>query len=112
MPYLREAAARFQADLLLVYQPVCAIFERSRFLRADQYRVACTVEAVLLDTRSGIVPFSSFAAQEQVTQKADEDFELRETLARAELQVTRQAVLDLADQVGQYLTTVEVMEIP
>jgi len=103
VPHLREAAARFRADLLLVYQPVCGVFERSRFLRANQFRVVCTIEAILLDTRSGIVPFSGFANGEQVTQKSEDDFDQRETRMRAQLEVGRLAVLDLAEQIVAYL---------
>ncbi|MCH7830604.1 MAG: hypothetical protein IIB75_08610 [Proteobacteria bacterium] len=33
VPHLREAAARYQADLLLVYRSYCMSFERYRFFR-------------------------------------------------------------------------------
>jgi hypothetical protein len=112
VPRVREAAARFRADLLLVYQPVCGIFERSRFLRANQFRVVCTIEAILLDTRSGIVPFSGFANGEEVTQKSEDDFDLRETEMRAQLEVGRVAVLDLAEQIAQYLDSVKQVSTP
>src|SRR3970040_174781 len=35
VPYLREAAARYQADLLLVFRSSCRSFERSRLFQGD-----------------------------------------------------------------------------
>jgi hypothetical protein len=59
VPYLREAAARYQADLLLIYRADCKTFEKYRVFTANESKAYCTVESVLLDTRSGIIPFTS-----------------------------------------------------
>ena len=45
IPYLREAAARCQADLLMVYRSETRTFDRSRFLRPDEVKARCRVEA-------------------------------------------------------------------
>src|SRR5205823_11471213 len=55
VPYLREAAARFQADLLLVYSTRIRSFQRDRLLGADEVKAGCAGESVLLDVRTGIV---------------------------------------------------------
>lgn len=77
IPYLREAAARYKADLLLGYRTSCALFRRARFLKRSQFRTVCSVEAVLLDTRSGIVPFTAVATRSQTFEREKEDFETR-----------------------------------
>jgi hypothetical protein len=97
VPYLREAAARFQADLLLVYQPTCGVFERSRFLAPNHYRVTCTVEAVVLETRSGVVPFTDIRTRSIVVQRGDEDFNERDMLVRGQFQAVAEAVGAVAE---------------
>jgi hypothetical protein len=49
VPYLREAAARFQADLLLIYSTRIQTFRRDRLIGADEVHAEAIVESVLLD---------------------------------------------------------------
>jgi len=106
VPYLREAAARFQADLLLVFRPQCNVFERARFIGATQFRSTCTVEAVLLDTRSGIVPFSGVASADQVAEKQKTDFGERDTMVKAEVRATRAALAEVTRRIVAFLAEV------
>jgi hypothetical protein len=106
IPFLREAAARYQADLLLGYRTSCQLFRRSRFLKGSQYRTVCSVEAILLDTRSGIVPFTVVTTRSQIFEKEKEDFETREAIVKAQFQATQDALGDVASQVGEYLASV------
>jgi len=103
VPHLREAAARYQADLLLVYRSYCQTFERYRIFAADRSRAYCGVEAVLLDTRTGLVPFTSVASESyDVTEnKADTNF--RETRLRAQLEATAQALGKVSSEVVDFL---------
>ena len=55
VPYLREAAARIQADLLFVYTARIQSYRRDRFLKSDEVRAQCVAESVVLDVRTGIV---------------------------------------------------------
>src|SRR5215831_18938805 len=49
IPYLREAAARFQADLLLIYTSRVQTFQHDRFLGPDEVKARSIVDSVLLD---------------------------------------------------------------
>ena len=59
LPNLRVAAARYQADILLAYRTKCQSFEKYKMIDPNIVRIYCTVEAVALDVRSGIVPFDA-----------------------------------------------------
>ena len=107
IPLLREAAARFQADLLLVYRTPCQRFQEYRFFGSDESKVYCVAEGVLLDVRTGIVPFSGAAAKELKTQKAEGDVNLYETMKKSEAQATSAALSDLANQLVQFLETTQ-----
>jgi len=103
IPYLREAAARCQADLLMVYRSETRTFDRSRFLRPDEVKARCRVEAVLLDTRTGIVPFSSASAQEFIEKKSKDDYGFSETTARAELKAISLGLEKIGEELAGFL---------
>jgi len=103
VPYLREAAARFQADLLLVYSTRIQTFRRDRFIGTDEVRARCLAESVLLDVRSGIVAHTARTAEGIAARKSPGDLNFSETIAKAEGDATGKALLKLADTVVAYL---------
>lgn len=103
VPHLREAGARYQADLMLVYRSWCRSFERYRIFSADRSRAYCGVEAVLLDTRTGLVPFTSVAYESFEATQNDADFNFRETMLKAQLQATADALATVSAEVVAYL---------
>ncbi len=103
VPRLREAAARYQADLLLVYRSYCRSFERYRVFAADQSRAYCGVEAVLLDTRTGLVPFTTAVLKAFEASENDSDINFRETVLKAQLGATEDALADVAGEIVRFL---------
>ena len=94
--HYREAATRYQADLLLIYRVSCRTYDKFRFFSPDEAKSYCNVEAVILDARTGIVPFTVTASRDFMTKETRADLNFRETLARAELA----ALADALDEVG------------
>jgi hypothetical protein len=103
VPYLREAAARIQADLLFVYTARIQTFRRDRFLKSDEVRAQCVAESVLLDVRTGIVVHTARATESIATKKTPGDLNFSETLARAQSEARGKAVLSLANAVVAHL---------
>ena len=103
VPHLREAAARYQADLLLVYRSYCQSFERYRIFAADESRAYCGVEAVLLDTRTGLVPFTTVATRTYDVVENANDTNFRETQLRAQLNATAAAMGDVSSEIVAFL---------
>jgi hypothetical protein len=104
IPYLRQAAARFQADALLIYRTSTRTYDSQKWFKKDESKAYCTVEAILLDTRSGVVPFSTVVTEFFTTQRSDSDSDISETSAKAEQQAIAKAWLELADQTAEYLS--------
>ena len=104
--YLREAAARYQADLLLVYQTNGRVYNRPRFIGPDEVKARQVVEAILLDVRTGIVPFASTSPQEFTAKKAKDDFNFSETIAKAELKAVGLGLAKIADDLARFLEAV------
>ena len=103
IPYLREAAARFQADVLLVYRTASQTFSKHNVFVKDETRAYCIVEAVLLDVRTGIVVFSSVMTENFTTKKGDGEMNLYETTKRAEQEAVGKALTKIADDLILFL---------
>jgi hypothetical protein len=101
--HLREAAARYQADLLLIYQAACRTYDKYRFFSPDEAKSYCNIEAVLLDVRTGIVPFSVTTSRNFMVKERKEDMNFRETTARAELKALSDALSEVGDEVVKFM---------
>jgi hypothetical protein len=99
VPYLREAAARVQADLLFIYNTRIETFRRDRFLKPDEVHAQCVAESVLLDVRTGIVVHTGRATEKITAQKTAADLNSSEMLARVESEARARAVQQLAKSV-------------
>ncbi|MBF7074439.1 hypothetical protein ISG33_13615 [Glaciecola sp. MH2013] len=109
VPYLREAAARYQADLLLAYRSNCRTFEKYKFIDPHETKAYCTVEAVLLDVRSGIVPFTVVSTNEFTARKLQSDTNFNETIKKAEITAVAKSLNEAASQLNSFLTNIGTM---
>ena len=103
VPHLREAAARYQADLLLVYRSSCYSFERYRFFGSDRSEGSCAVEGVLLDVRTGLVPMTSVQSENYGAEQNPEDINFRETILTAQLEATGVALAAVSEAIVEFL---------
>jgi hypothetical protein len=103
VPLLREAAARYQADLLLVYLPLTSEYTRYKSFHRDETKAMCVVEALLLDVRTGIVPFSTTAVEEYAAAESPDDFSFDETRHKAEEEAVGRALLKVAGELAAFL---------
>jgi hypothetical protein len=106
IPYLREAAARYQADPLLVYRFASRVYDKYRFLGPRTAKAQCLVEAILLDTRTGTVPWTSTSLQEYVAAKSEKDYGFDETTAKAEVQALGTAMGAIASDLVKFLESI------
>lgn len=108
IPVLREAAARFQADLLLAYRTACNSYQKYRFIASDETKSYCFVEAVLLDIRSGIIAKSVVSTEDYSAIKDSGDKNFSETVKRAELEAIAKALGKVANEVVSYMNNVPI----
>ena len=98
IPVLREAAVRVQADLLLVFRIGSDTYSKSRLFAKDKVKAYSTCELVLLDVRTGVVPFTSLVTRERTEEKTSSDLDLAETMRRAEQQAAVDALRSSAEE--------------
>ncbi len=101
--HLREAAARYQSDLLFLFKSDCQLYDRYRFLRADEAKAYCVVDSAVLDTRTGIVPFTSRSRQDVTIAQQSSDAEFAETIRNAEAAALDQAMQENAQNLVRFL---------
>ena len=103
VPALRELAVRLQVDGLLVFRASGDLYERYRLFSSNSYKAYATCEALLLDTRTGAIPFTTVVTTETVTQKNDGDFSDADAARRAVEDAVLQAVDRMSLQTMTYL---------
>ncbi len=103
VPLLREMAARTQSDLVLLYQATSYSYRRSRTWSPDETRAHCVVEALLLDTRSGVLAFTCVKTQTFSAKKTHEEIDFAETVQKAEMTATSEALGRIAQEVVEFL---------
>jgi hypothetical protein len=103
VPLVREAAARCQADVVVLYQAAGRTYEKQKFLSPNETKAYCVVEAVVLDTRSGIVPFATAAMETYTATKTRDDVNFSETVWKAETTALGKALDKIAGEIVAFL---------
>jgi hypothetical protein len=106
IPALREAAVRMQADLLLVFRVGNDTYSQSRVFAKDKAKAYSTCELVLLDVRTGLVPFTRVTTREHLELKQPDDLDLSETMRRAEQASAAEALKAAAEALVDFVKSV------
>jgi hypothetical protein len=106
LPVLREAAVRMQADLLLIFRIGSDSYWQNRLFSKDKVKAYSTCEIVLLDTRTGLVPFTRVVSREKLEFKQPEDLDLSETSRRAELVASTETLASAGEDLAAFLRSV------
>jgi len=89
---LREAAALMQANLLLVYEVQTQLVYDPRFLRRDQVKTHGAIDVLLVDVRTGAVPYADTFEATHVELQREGDADGFETRKRADHEASRKVV--------------------
>jgi hypothetical protein len=106
IPVLREAAVRMQADLLLVFRVGSDTYSQYRAFAKDKAKAYSTCELVLLDVRTGLVPFTRVVSRERLELKQSADLDLSETMRRAEQASAGEALKAAAEDLVGFVKSV------
>jgi hypothetical protein len=104
IPTLREAAVRLQADLLLVFRVSSNLYYEPKWFKQDEVKAYSTCEIVLLDVRTGIIPFTTIATKDRLEKKSEADQNVSETMRRAEMGAVTDSLAAACDKLAEFLT--------
>jgi len=80
---LRESAVRMQADLLLIFHIKSDLYYKYKMFKKNEVKAFATCESLLMDIRTGVIPFSDVLTHDVLKKKEDEDFNNDELRKRA-----------------------------
>ena len=106
IPILLEAAVRMQADLLLVFRVGSDTYSQYRTFSKDKAKAYSTCELVLLDVRTGLVPFTRVISRERLELKQPADLDVSETMRRAEQSSASDALKTAAEDLVNFVKSV------
>jgi hypothetical protein len=95
---LREAAALMQSDLMLLYETRAELLTwHGNLFAKDVVKVHVSMDVVLLDIRTGVVPYAETFAELHEIKKTSDDWTLADLQRRAEIEGTVKVVRSAAD---------------
>ncbi len=106
IPILREAAVRLQADLLLAYRITSDIYQQYKMDGIDEVKAFSTCEAVLLDIRTGLIPYTTLVTKESVQVRQETDSDIFEIRRRAEKEAIKASLNLVSDELTEFLKSV------
>lgn len=97
---IREAAVRMQADLVVVYAITSDIYSKYKLFSKPDIKAFATTQLIILDVRTGLIPFSTIVTRDYLSQKKKEELDNIEAASR----IQNEAVLLTINEIGQKIT--------
>jgi hypothetical protein len=94
---IREAAVRMQCDMALVYSITDDLYSRYKAFSSPDIKAFATTQLILMDVRTGLIPFSTIVTKDFLSKKTKEDLDI----AQARDRVLNEAVLATINDTGQ-----------
>ena len=79
---IREAAVRMQADMVIVYSITGDVYSRNKFFAKQDTKAFATTQLILMDVRTGLIPFSTVVTKDYLSQKKKDELDYAETRSR------------------------------
>lgn len=103
---LREAAVRLQADLLVVFRVSSDRYQEWVPFGRDKVKAYSTAEMILIDVRTGLIPFTTVLTKEDLILQEKGDIDINETAKRAERTTSTSALGAATDRLAAFLMSV------
>ena len=97
---IREAAVRMQADVVVIYTINSDLYSKYKFFSKPDIKAFATTQLIMLDVRTGLIPFSSIVTKDALSQKTKEELDNTEAANR----IQNEAVLLTINDIGQKIT--------
>jgi hypothetical protein len=97
---IREAAVRLQADIVVVYSITTDIYSKYKLFTRPDIKAFATTQLIILDVRTGLVPFSTIVTKDQLSKKQENELDNSEATNR----IQKEAVLMTIEEIGKKLT--------
>lgn len=100
---LRESAVRMQADIVVVYSINSDIYTKYRGLSKPDIKAYATTQLIIMDVRTGLVPFSTIVTRDFLAVKKKEELDLSESRNRVQKEAVLLTINEIGNQVTEFL---------
>jgi len=100
---IREAAVRMQADIVLVYSIKGGTYSKYKMFSADEYKAFATTQALIMDVRTGLVPFTTVITEDYMSNKQKSDFNNDEAEKRTQEEAVMRALEKVCNDINSFL---------
>ncbi|HEY6899949.1 MAG TPA: hypothetical protein VI233_04875 [Puia sp.] len=107
---IREAAVRMQCNMVLVYSVSGDYYSRYRVFASTDLKAFATTELLLMDVRTGMVPFSTTVTRDVLTKKVKGDLDYDQTRDRVLNEAALSTINDIGGKIVGFLSEREVAE--
>jgi hypothetical protein len=97
---LRETSVRLLSDLLIVYSNTSDIYYKWKVFKKDEAKAFATTEILIMDIRTGLVPFSTTITKDFLTKTLTD-----ETIDEARKRAEKEAIVLTLVEAGQRVNT-------
>lgn len=101
---IREAAVRIQADIVIVYSVNGGLYSKYKLFSAEKYKAFATTQLLVMDVRTGLVPFTEVSTKSYESQKEKSDFNDDEARRRVQEQAVTQTLDVICQSINRFLS--------
>lgn len=102
---LRQAAVLLQADALLIIKPVSYGDSKFQWFEKDKAKGITSLEVLLLDTRTSVVPFTQVVTETaEIAKDKDNDYSNYELISRAKKASEAKALLQVPSAIQKFIS--------
>ncbi|MET0243998.1 MAG: hypothetical protein ABW174_11040 [Flavitalea sp.] len=100
---IREAAVRMQADVVVIYSISSDLYSKQKMFAKTDMKAFATTQLVVLDVRTGLIPFSRVSTKDSQSQKQKTELDNSEAATRIQNEAVLLTINDIANQINSYL---------
>ena len=100
---IREAAVRMQADVVAVYSITSDLYSRYKLFSKTDLKAFATTQFIILDVRTGLVPFSAIVTKDAITQKRWEETGEQEATTRVQQEAVLLTINEIGNRINNFL---------
>lgn len=100
---IREAAVRMQCNMVLVYSISGDYYSRYNLFKNPDLKAFATTELLLMDVRTGLIPFSTTVTRDVLTRKTKDDLDVEQTRDRVLDEAALATINDVGSRIVSYL---------
>lgn len=100
---LREAAVRMQADVVVLFSVTSDVYTKYKAFAKDDIKAFATTQLIVLDVRTGLVPFSTISTKDVLSQKKKEETDVYEARSRIKNEAVLLTIGDIGEKINVFL---------